>query len=91
MVAGTQRGLGLTVAALWLREESSGERRPSEPEGEVRTEERPGLQSIRQILPRQRTRRWLDGDCRTGARPRRAAAELPGRARRARERARVLG
>jgi hypothetical protein len=33
-VAGTQRGLGSTVVALRLLEESSSERGPGEPEGE---------------------------------------------------------
>jgi hypothetical protein len=46
--------------------------------GRGRTEGRPGLRVIRWSLPRQRTWQGLDGDCRMGMRPRRAAAELPG-------------
>jgi hypothetical protein len=79
------------AAALWLREESSGERGPGEPEGEGRTEGRPRLRGIWRSLPRQQTRRGFNGDRRTGVRPRRAAAELRDRAHRARERERGRG
>jgi hypothetical protein len=59
--------------------------------GRGRTKGRPELWVIRRTLPRQHTWRGLDGDRRSGTRPRRAAVELPRRRRRARERARVLG
>jgi hypothetical protein len=76
---------------LRLHGEVFGERGLGEPEGLGRTEGCPELLTARRNSPRQRARRWLDGDRRTGARPRRAAAELPRRARGARERARVFG
>jgi hypothetical protein len=55
--------------------------------GRGQTEGRPGLRVIRRSLLRQQTRRGLDGDGGTGARPWRAAAELLG-ARAVRERGR---
>jgi hypothetical protein len=58
--------------------------------GRGRTEGRFRLRVIRQSLPRQQTRRGLDGDRKMAAEPWRAA-NLPRRARRVRERARVLG
>jgi hypothetical protein len=51
-----------------------------------RTEGCPGLLTMRRNSPRQRAQRGLDDDRRMGARPRRAAMELPGRAERERGR-----
>jgi hypothetical protein len=55
---------------LWLYGEVSGEHGPGEPEGLGRTEGCPELLTARQNSPRQQARQWLDGDRRTGARPR---------------------
>jgi hypothetical protein len=74
------------VAELRLHGENSGERGPGEPEGLGRTEGCPGLLTTRWNSARQRARRGLDGDRRIGARPRRAAVELPGCAERERGR-----
>ena len=69
---------------LWLHGEVSGERGPGEPE------ECPKLVTTRRNSPRQRSWRWLDNDSRMGARPWRAAAELPRHVRGAREKVRVF-
>jgi hypothetical protein len=52
--------------------------------GRGQTEGRPELRVTRQSLPRQQARRAANGGGRTGARTRRTAVELPGRARDAR-------
>jgi hypothetical protein len=46
--------------------------------GREQSEGCPGSRVTRRSSPRQLTRRGLDGDSRTGVRPRRTAAELPG-------------
>jgi hypothetical protein len=74
-VSGARRGHELTAAKLRQR---TGERGPSKPEGEGRTEGCPGLRVTRRSLPRQQTQRGLDDDRRMGARPRRAATDLLG-------------
>jgi hypothetical protein len=56
--------------------------------GRERTEGCPGSRVTRQSSPRQQTRQGLDGDRRTGTRPRRTAVKLPRCAHRARERER---
>jgi hypothetical protein len=71
---------------LRLHGEVSDERGPGELDGLGRTEGCPELLTARRNSPRQRARRWLDGERRMGARPRRAAAELPRRAQSKRER-----
>jgi hypothetical protein len=76
---------------LRLHGEVTGEHGSGKPEELGRTEGCPELLMARRNSPRQRARRWLDGERKTGARPRRAAAELPGRARGASERARAFG
>jgi hypothetical protein len=76
--AGRPRVDGGRASAAMLRTLVSADR--AKLEGMGQTEGCPGLWVIRRSLPRQRTRRGLDGDRRTGARPQRAVVELPGRA-----------
>jgi hypothetical protein len=69
------------MVGLQLHVEDAGEHGPGEPEGLGQTEGCPGLLTKRRNSPRQRARQRLHGSHRTSGGPRRAAAELPGRAR----------
>jgi hypothetical protein len=68
------------AAALRLREESSSEHGPGEPEGEGVNRGASRVAGDKAELIEATAQRGLDNDRRTSMRPRRAAVELPGHA-----------